>query len=67
MRRSSRRCSGRAQRNAGAAADRFESERAEFFERVREAYLARAAAEPDRIAIIDAAESADAVAAQMLD
>ncbi len=27
------------QRNAGAAADRFESERAEFFERVRGAYL----------------------------
>jgi dTMP kinase len=54
------------QRNAGAAADRFESERAEFFERVREAYRARAAAEPDRIAIVDAGQSADQVAAEIL-
>ncbi len=54
------------QRNAGAAADRFESERVEFFERVRDAYHARAAAEPDRIAVIDAAQSADAVAADIL-
>ena len=54
------------QRNAGAAADRFESERTEFFERVRAAYLARAAAEPGRIAVLDAAESVDAVAARML-
>jgi dTMP kinase len=54
------------QRNAGAAADRFESERAEFFERVREAYRARAAAEPDRIAVVDAGQSADRVAAQIL-
>ncbi|MGB6310118.1 MAG: dTMP kinase [Steroidobacteraceae bacterium] len=53
------------QRNAGAAADRFESERAEFFERVRGAYLARAAAEPDRIAIVDAAQSVDEVAARI--
>jgi dTMP kinase len=54
------------QRNAGAAADRFESERAEFFERVRAAYRARAAAEPDRIAVIDAGESADSVASRIL-
>ena len=53
-------------RNPGAATDRFESERAEFFERVREVYRARADAEPDRIHIIDAAQSADAVAAQVL-
>jgi dTMP kinase len=55
------------QRNAGAAADRFESERAEFFERVRDAYHARAAAEPDRIAVIDAGESADSVASRILE
>ena len=55
------------QRNAGAAADRFESERAEFFERVRGAYRARAAAEPGRIASIDAGESEDLVAARILD
>jgi dTMP kinase len=54
------------ERNSGAAADRFESERTEFFERVREVYRARAQAEPDRIHIIDAAQSADAVAAQVL-
>jgi dTMP kinase len=55
------------QRNAGAAADRFESERAEFFERVRGTYRARAAAEPGRIASIDAGESADLVAARILE
>lgn len=54
------------ERNSGGSTDRFESERAEFFERVREAYGARAAAEPDRILTIDAAQSADAVAAQVL-
>lgn len=52
-------------RNAGAAADRFESERAEFFERVRAVYLARAAAEPGRIAVIDAGQSADEVASRI--
>ena len=54
------------QRNAGGAADRFESERTEFFERVRAAYLARAAAEPRRIETVDAAQSADEVAARIL-
>ena len=53
------------QRNAGAAADRFESERTEFFERVRAAYLARAAAEPMRIETVDAAQSVDDVAARI--
>lgn len=59
----------RARRNAGraAAADRFERERAEFFERVREGYLARAAAEPERIIVIDAAGGIDEVAAQILE
>jgi dTMP kinase len=55
------------QRNAGAAADRFESERAEFFERVRDAYRARAAAEPNRIAVVDASQSVDRVALQILE
>ena len=59
---------GRArQRNAGAAADRFESERAEFFERVRDAYRARATAEPGRISVIDASQSADRVGLQILE
>lgn len=38
-----------------AGADRFESERVEFFERVRACYLQLAAAEPQRFRIIDAA------------
>jgi dTMP kinase len=54
------------QRNAEAAADRFESERAEFFERVRQVYLSRASAEPKRIVPIDASRSADLVAARIL-
>ncbi len=50
----------------GAGADRFEAERAEFFERVRHAYLARAAAEPRRIRIVDANRAADEVARTIL-
>ncbi len=46
------------------APDRFESERAEFFDRVRSAYLALAAAEPARFRVIDAARTlAEVVAA----
>jgi dTMP kinase len=55
------------QRNGGAVADRFESERTEFFERVREAYCARAAAEPGRIAVLDAGEPVELVAARILE
>jgi dTMP kinase len=55
-----------AARNAGTVSDRFERERAEFFERVRDAYRARAAADPARIAIIDATQAVDAVGAHML-
>lgn len=53
-------------RNAGATPDRFEREKSEFFERVRAAYLARAAADPARIAVIDASRSADEVGASIL-
>lgn len=55
------------QRNAGAPSDRFESERAEFFERVRDVYCERAAAEPERIAVVDASQSADHVAARIIE
>lgn len=47
--------------------DRFELQRAEFFERVRAGYLARAAAEPGRVSIIDAGRSADEVTAQIVE
>ncbi len=39
---------------SGDDRDRFERERADFFEAVREAYLSRAAAAPQRVAIVDA-------------
>jgi dTMP kinase len=59
---------GRARRrNAGSPEDRFERERTEFFERVRSVYRARAAAEPDRIAVIDATRSIDEVSANILE
>jgi dTMP kinase len=38
----------------GNAPDRFEREQADFFERVRNAYLRRAAADPARVKVIDA-------------
>ncbi len=48
-------------RDVGKTRDRFDREREEFFERVREGYLLRARAEPDRIAVIDATRSVDEV------
>jgi dTMP kinase len=41
-------------------------QRVEFFERVRAAYRARAAAYPERIVVIDATADADQVGAQIL-
>jgi dTMP kinase len=45
--------------------DRIESETLAFFERVRERYRARAAAEPSRIHVVDATGSREAVAARI--
>jgi dTMP kinase len=42
------------ERNGADGPDRFESERSEFFERVRQCYLARAAREPARFSVVDA-------------
>ena len=45
--------------------DHFEREREPFFERVRAAYLERAAHDPQRIKVVDAALPLDAVRAQI--
>jgi dTMP kinase len=54
------------QRNGAAQADRFESEKVDFFVRVREAYLARVRAAPERFAVLDAAQAPDALCALMV-
>jgi dTMP kinase len=51
---------------AGEAPDRLELEGDEFFARIREAYLALATAEPDRIRIVDASQAPGAVVDQAL-
>jgi len=48
-----------------SAPDRFEREKIEFFERVRNRYLAVAASEPQRIRVIDAARDIPQVQAQL--
>lgn len=50
-----------ARRGAARTADRFEREADAFFERVRAAYLMRAAAEPGRIRVVDASPAIRAV------
>ena len=50
-------------RQRGGEADRIESERVEFFERVREGYARLAAADPARVVRVDASQPAEQVAA----
>lgn len=47
----------RARNTATGTTDRFEREQQGFFERVREAYLARARLEPERIVVVDATQT----------
>ena len=49
----------------GQAPDRFEREQADFFQRVRAAYLRRAAADPRRVRLIDASRSPDEIRAEV--
>jgi len=46
--------------------DRFETEKMDFFEKVRATYLARAAAAPRRFHIVDAANSVEQVSADVV-
>ncbi|MEJ7667254.1 MAG: dTMP kinase [Casimicrobiaceae bacterium] len=52
-------------RAQGRDLDKFEREERAFFDRVREAYLARAAAEPERFYVIDAARPLPGVRADL--
>lgn len=60
-------CEVAAQRLAasGGDPDRFEREQADFFNRVRAAYLARAQADPVRIQVLDAARTPEEVSIQL--
>jgi len=54
-----------ARRRGNANPDRFEAETTDFHDKLREAYLALAAAEPDRCVIIDASAPKEKVARQV--
>ncbi|MDN4054957.1 dTMP kinase [Massilia sp. YIM B02763] len=51
--------------DATRALDKFEQEQADFFEKVRNEYLRRAAQFPGRIVVIDSTQSIDAVRADL--
>jgi dTMP kinase len=53
-------------KSRGGAADRFDAEGERFFERVRRGYLEIAAAEPERVRLIDASGSPEQVQQQAL-
>jgi dTMP kinase len=56
---------GRQRAGKRSEPDRFEQENNEFFTRVRMAYLARAASDPQRIRVIDASQSLPGVEQQI--
>jgi dTMP kinase len=51
--------------SANASLDRFEQEQQDFFQRVRAAYLRRAAQFPQRIRVIDSARTLDEIRAEL--
>ncbi|MDD3353986.1 dTMP kinase [Zoogloea sp.] len=51
----------------GVAPDRFEREQVDFFEKVRCAYLRRAAADPARIRVVDASRTPEAIRQEVAD
>ncbi len=53
--------------NNRSAADRFESEKVEFFEKVRHSYLSIAEAEPERVSIIDANQTIEQIQKELSD
>jgi dTMP kinase len=55
----------RARSRSGVAADRFEAETADFFDRIRQGYLQIARAEPNRVRVIDAAAALALVTQQV--
>ncbi len=57
---------GRRQALGDSGPDRIECERDDFFERVRNAFLARADAQPKRFQVLDASRPADQVAADAI-
>ena len=57
---------GRERTHVRGDADRIEREDDGFFERVRQVYLARAAAEPKRFRVLDASRPADVVLAEAI-
>ena len=56
---------GRRRASDRSAPDRFEQERDPFFERVRNTYLERAAAEPERVRVVDGDADQATVAARI--
>lgn len=57
---------GMARAGRRSSPDRIESEQLAFFERIRQAFLDRAAAEPARWRLLDAAQPLEAVQAQLV-